>query len=61
MENKELQEVVDAILQALLQMEKRINKKFDAIDKKFDAIDKRFDALNDRFDKFEEKFDRMLM
>lgn len=33
MENKELQEVVDAILQALLQMEKRINKKFDAIDK----------------------------
>lgn len=32
MENKELQEVVDVILQALLEMEERLNKKFDEID-----------------------------
>lgn len=48
MENKELQEVVDVILQALLEMEERFNKKFD-------EIDKRFDRINDKFDKFEAK------
>lgn len=39
MENKELQEVVDVILQALLEMEERFNKKFDEIDKWFDKIE----------------------
>ena len=39
MENKELQEVVDVILQALLEMEERFNKKFDEIDKCFDKIE----------------------
>lgn len=39
MENKELQEVVDVILQALLEMEGRFNKKFDAIDKWFDKFE----------------------
>ena len=39
MENKELQEVVDIILQALLEMEERFNKKFDEIDKWFDKIE----------------------
>ena len=45
MNNNELQEVVDSILQAMLLMEERINKKMDAMDKKFD----------DRFDKLEAK------
>lgn len=39
MENKELQEVVDVILQALLEMEERFNKKFDEIDKRFDKFE----------------------
>ena len=39
MENKELQEVVDVILQALLEMEERLNKNFDEIDKWFDKIE----------------------
>lgn len=39
MENKELQEVIDVILQALLEMEERFNKKFDEIDKWFDKIE----------------------
>lgn len=34
MENKELQEVIDVILQALLEMEERFNKKFDEINEK---------------------------
>ena len=39
MENKELQEVVDVILQALLEMEERFNKRFAEIDKWFDKIE----------------------
>ena len=39
MENKELQEVIDVILQALLEMEERFNNKFDEIDKWFDKIE----------------------
>lgn len=39
MENKELQEVVDVILQALLEMEERFNKKFYEIDKWFDKFE----------------------
>lgn len=38
MENKELQEVIDAILQALLEMEERFNKKFDEINEKIGGI-----------------------
>lgn len=41
MENKELQEVVDVILQALLEMEERFNKKFDEIDKWFDKFEEK--------------------
>ena len=41
MENKELQEVVDVILQALLKMEERFNKKFDEIDKWFDKFEEK--------------------
>lgn len=37
MENKELQEVIDVILQALLEMEERFNKKFDEINEKIDG------------------------
>ena len=39
MKNKELQEVVDVILQALLEMEERFNKKFDEIDEWFDKFE----------------------
>lgn len=51
MNNKELQEVVDSILQAMLLMEERINKKMDAMDKKFD----------DRFDKLEAKVEEAVL
>ena len=38
MENKDLQEVVDSIVQAMLLMEERINKKFDTMDDKFNKL-----------------------
>ena len=41
MENKELQEVVDVILQALLEMEERLNKKCDEIDEWFDKFEEK--------------------
>ena len=41
MEDKELQEVVDVILHALLEMEERFNKKFDEIDKWFDKFEEK--------------------
>lgn len=57
MENKELQEVVEAITDAILAMEERFNKKFDAIDKKFEAVDERFDTIDKRFDKMESRLE----
>lgn len=51
MNNNELQEVVDSILQAMLLMEERINKKMDAMDKKFD----------NRFDKLEAKVEEAVL
>lgn len=39
MKNKELQEVVDVILQALLEIEERFNKKFDEINEWFDKFE----------------------
>ena len=44
MNNEELQEVVGSILQAMLSMEERINKKFEAVDKRFDEMGDRFEA-----------------
>ena len=38
MNNKELQEVVDSILQAMLLMEERINKRFDAVNEKLEMM-----------------------
>ena len=53
MNNEELQEVVDSILQAMLSMEERINKKFEAVDKRFDEMDDRFDKLEAKVEKIE--------
>ena len=39
MGNKELQEVIDVILQALLEIEERFNNRFYEIDKWFDKIE----------------------
>ena len=53
MNNEELQEVVDSILQAMLSMEERINKKFEAVDKRFDEMGDRFDRLEAEVEKIE--------
>jgi hypothetical protein len=38
MDSKDLQEVVDSILQAMLLMEERINKRFDAVNEKLEIM-----------------------
>ena len=45
MNNEELQEVVDAILQAMLSMEERINKRFDAVDDRFDKLESKIEKI----------------
>ena len=47
MNNAELQEVVDSILQAMLEMEKRINTKFDSIGKKLNHLETKIENLED--------------
>lgn len=47
MNNKDLQEVVDAILQAMVSMEERINKKFEAIDDRFDKLEERVENIEE--------------
>lgn len=47
MNNAELQEVVDSILQAMLEMEKRINTKFDSIGKKLNSLETEIENLED--------------
>lgn len=39
MENKELQEVVEAITDAILTMEERINKRFDKIEDRLESLE----------------------
>ena len=56
MNNEELQEVVDSILKAMLSMEERINKKFEAVDKRFDEMGDRFDRLEAEVEKIEGTF-----
>lgn len=45
MNNEELQEAVDAILQAMLSMEERINKRFDAVDDRFDKLESKIEKI----------------
>lgn len=39
MENKELQEVVEAITDAILAMEERINKRFDKVEDRLESLE----------------------
>lgn len=47
MDNKALQDVVDAIMQGMTSMEERLNKRFDAIDDRFDKLEARMESLEE--------------
>lgn len=47
MNNKELQEVVDALLQGMSAMEERLNKKFDEINDRFDAMEAKAENIEE--------------
>lgn len=47
MDNKDLQEVVNAIMQGMISMEERLNKRFDAIDDRFDKLEARIENLEE--------------
>ena len=47
MENKDLQDVVSAIMQGMVSMEERLNKRFDAIDDRFDKLEARVESIEE--------------
>lgn len=47
MENKDLQEVVNAIMQGMTSMEERLNKRFDAIDDRLDKLEARIESIEE--------------
>ena len=47
MENKDLQDVVSAIMQGMVSMEERLNKRFDAIDDRFDKLEARVENIEE--------------
>lgn len=47
MDSKDLQEVVDAILQGMASMEDRLNKRFDAIDDRFNKLEARIENVEE--------------
>lgn len=55
MENKELQEVVDAITDAILAMEQRINKRFDKVEDRLEAIEDEINGIRLDMDIIEAK------
>jgi hypothetical protein len=53
----------DMILQALREMEGRMNNqneiRFNNVEKRFDTVENRFDKVENRFDAVEERLERM--
>ena len=47
MDNKDLQDVVSAIMQGMISMEERINKRFDAIDDRFDKLEAKMENVEE--------------
>lgn len=45
MENKELQEVVEAITDAILAMEERINKRFDKVEDRLESLEEEVNGV----------------
>lgn len=45
--NKALQDAVSAIMQGMVSMEERLNKRFDAIDDRFNKLEARMESLEE--------------
>jgi uncharacterized coiled-coil protein SlyX len=50
--------MIDGIRAALVSLEQRMDRRFEAVDRRFEAVDRRFDALEQRFTALEDKIDR---
>ena len=49
--------VMDGTRDALVSLEQRMDRRFEAVDHRFDAVDHRFDAIDRRFDAVDRRFD----
>jgi hypothetical protein len=43
--------MIDGIRAALVSLEQRIDRRFEAVDRRFDALEQRFTALEDKIDR----------
>lgn len=50
-------QMVDGIREAIVSLEQRMDRRFDAMDGRFDATDRRFDAIDRRFDAIDRRFE----
>lgn len=49
----------NTILQALKEMEERINGRFEKMDERFVGVDQRFDTMDERFVSVDQRFDQI--
>jgi hypothetical protein len=47
---------MDAIREAIVHLEQRMDARFDAVDRRFEAIDRRFEAIDRRFEAIDGRF-----
>ena len=50
--------VAGVVLAGLTILNRRIDRRFDAVDRKFESIDRKFESVDHKFESFERKFDR---
>ena len=51
--------VTGVLLAGLTILNRRIDRRFDAVDRKFDAIDRRFDAIDRKFESSDRRFESL--
>jgi uncharacterized coiled-coil protein SlyX len=53
--------MVDNVSAAVVHLETRMERRFEAVDRRFEAIDRRFEAVDHRFDALEQKMSRQFL
>ena len=54
-------QMVNGIREALVSLEARMDRRFEAIDRRFETIDRRFEAIDQRFETLEAKISRQFV
>lgn len=49
---------LDGVREAVVQLEQRMDRRFEGVDRRFEALDRRFEALERRLDGLDQKLDQ---